>query len=678
MSQTINPLDYPITLAGNPKTSPRYAVKVKLKSGQEIEVADPTATRAMIVLMDMAAIQGGAASHYGGPAAFAELMSALHGYVFWRAQHAGKPWYKLFHLVNDAGHCENGIYALKANYGFADLSVESLKGFRSISSPLTGHGEAHLFPEGVWISNGPLGSGLPQAQGLALGDAWSGEKRVTVTAISDGACMEGEAKEAFTAIPGLAQRGLMAPFVCILSDNNTKLSGRIEEQSFSMQPYFHSLSEQGWRVIPIEDGHNLQSCMTAVEEAIEAATANPKVPVLIHAKTIKGKGTRKTEESSSGAHGFPLKKAEEVPPFLEELYAEQEVPEELLAWAREMIALEHSKKTLPKTHTAVPKMKIQEGIAAAMIATRKRGLPVVSISADLQGSTGVAGFHKEFPEASLDVGVAEANMVSTGVGLSKAGYIPVVDTFAQFGVTKGALPIIMGNLSLGPVIGVFSHTGFQDAADGASHQALSYAAMVSSIPHVEAYALSSRDEAEALLTQAIERFARLRKEGKVPPTQIFFLGRETFLKTYLSDNYKYELGRAQLAFDNSSEHANSVVIAVAGSLLGEALSAAQTLTSKGCGSIVVHTSCINKPDIKLFKEVMSKASGRLVTVEDHRVIGGMGSLLVQALVENGIPVAATCVGVKDHFGQSSYTAAELYEKHGLNEKGIVKAALDLV
>ncbi len=152
------------------------------------------------------------------------------------------------------------------------------------------------------------------------------------------------------------------------------------------------------------------------------------------------------------------------------------------------------------------------------------------LTSDLPGSTGVAGFRKEFLKILLDVGVAESNMVSTAAGLSKLGYIPVVDTFAQFGVTKGALPLTMGALSEAPIIAIFSHTGFQDAADGASHQALSYMAMVSSIPHVDVYSLSCSEEADVLVTAAIENFAKARREGQVPNSSVFFLGRENFPK----------------------------------------------------------------------------------------------------------------------------------------------------
>ena len=247
-------------LAKNPKTGPQYAVDVKSTSGETLKLGDPKATRALISLMDMQAVMGGAASHFGGPSAFAELMSATWGLAFHQAIKKNKPWFEMFHIINDAGHCENGLYALKSNLGHADLSLETLKGFRSIQSKLTGHGESHLFPEGVYLSNGPLGSALPQSQGLCYADRLLGNDRVTITAISDGACMEGEAKESFAAIPGLAKKGKMNPFVMIISDNNTKLGGRIDLDSFAMGPTFESLSALGWKVLKLEIAHDLTEC----------------------------------------------------------------------------------------------------------------------------------------------------------------------------------------------------------------------------------------------------------------------------------------------------------------------------------------------------------------------------------------------------------------------------------
>ena len=426
------PLPQPLSirprLAENPSRDPHYAVSVKGPQGP-VAAADPRSTRALVALMDMNAVLGGAASHYGGPAAFAELMSAAHAAMFLESRNQNRVWHELFHFVNDAGHCENGLYALRANYGFADLTFEKLKKFRSIESPLTGHGESHLFPEGVLLSNGPLCSAFPQSQGLAMADSLAGKKqRVTITAISDGACMEGEAKEAFAAIPGFARTGKVAPYILIISDNNTGLSGRIDKESFSMNPTFDSLSSLGWKVMDLPDGHDLQKCFDVIWSSIQEARSNPAVPIAIRAKTIKGIGSKKTAESSTGGHGFPLKSPSELPAFLNEIY-EGDYPKEFNSWIEELLQLEKKIKAAEKK-PAAPEEKIQVGVSQAMIKAIKAGYPVVSITSDLPGSTGVAGFRKEFPQACLDVGVAESNMISTAAGFSKMGYIPVVDTFA--------------------------------------------------------------------------------------------------------------------------------------------------------------------------------------------------------------------------------------------------------
>src|SRR5687768_8850384 len=260
----LKPINYKSKLAATPG-NPKYSVKVKNAAGEEVVVADPRATRALVALMDVHAVVGGAACHWGGPAAFAEIMACIHAIMF---STKGRPWHEGYNFANDAGHTENGIYALRANYGFDNTTFEDLKGFRSIKSKLTGHGESHLNPEGVLLSNGPLGSALPQSQGLAIADKVAKRDRLTIVTISDGAAMEGEAKESFAAIPGLAAKGRVNPFVLVLSDNDTKLSGRISKDAFSMQGSLQAMSALGWNVVFVENGHDLQAVYQAVENGI--------------------------------------------------------------------------------------------------------------------------------------------------------------------------------------------------------------------------------------------------------------------------------------------------------------------------------------------------------------------------------------------------------------------------
>src|SRR5438445_8012142 len=322
----LSPLALKTKLAPAPGR-PKYSVTVKNAKGEEVVLGDPRATRALIALMDVHAVNGGAACHWGGPAAFAEIMAAIHGVLF---ATKGRQWYEAYNFVNDAGHTENGIYALRANYGFDNITFDDLKIFRSIKSKLTGHGESHLNPQGVLLSNGPLGSALPQAQGLAIADKVAKRDRVTICTVSDGASMEGEAKEAFAAIPGLAAKDRVNPFVLLISDNDTKLSGRIAKDSFSMQRSFQAMGALGWNVITVPNGHDLQTVYLSIEKGIEQAKANPNYPVCLWIKTIKGYGIKATEENSAGGHGFPLANGEKIVDWMTELFKGDTVPADLM------------------------------------------------------------------------------------------------------------------------------------------------------------------------------------------------------------------------------------------------------------------------------------------------------------------------------------------------------------
>ncbi|MGZ8938810.1 MAG: transketolase C-terminal domain-containing protein [Limisphaerales bacterium] len=673
----LKPIAAKSKLAGTPG-KPKYSVTVKNAKGEEVVVADPNATRALVALMNVHAVVGGAACHWGGPAAFAEIMASAHAIMF---STRGRPWHEAYNFVNDAGHTENGIYALRANYGFDGMTFEDLKGFRGIKSKLTGHGESHLNPEGVLLSNGPLGSALPQAQGLAIGDKVAGRDRVTIVTISDGASMEGEAKEAFAAIPGLSAKNRVNPFVMIVSDNDTKLSGRIAKDSFSMERTFQSLGSLGWNVITVPNGHDLPAVYLSIEKGIEQAKANPNFPVCLWVKTIKGYGIKETVENAAGGHGFPLSNGEKITEWLKEIFGGNEAPKELADWAQSLRKEWEEKEAAKKTKAAaapasaapaVKKDKVQAGLAAAAIRAAADGYPVYSVSSDVQGSTGIAPFQKTFPDRYIEVGIAEANMVSTGAGLSKAGFIPIVDTFGQFGVTKGNLPLTMAALSQAGVIALFSHVGFQDAADGASHQATAYFAAVSAIPHTHVIAPSCASEAEALMYEAIKRYAEAKGGGKDPDNYVFFVGRENYPVTWV-EGAKYPWGKAQVL-----QQGNDVVLIGCGPLLSKAIEAGKKLGEQGIKATVINNPFVNDVDLETIGAAVKAANGRLVTIEDHQIICGMGAQVSHALSNAGIAHQVRSLGMKGEFGQSAYVAEDLYKAHGLTTEKMVEAARALV
>ncbi|HNT13821.1 MAG TPA: transketolase C-terminal domain-containing protein [Verrucomicrobiota bacterium] len=671
----LRPLALNSRLAATPKAAPKHAVKVKNAAGADVTLADPRASRALLALMNLHAVLGGAACHWGGPAAFAEIIASVHGIMF---ATTGREWYEAYNFVNDTGHAENGIYALRALYGFDGLTYEQLQGFRGIRSKLTGHGESHLNPEGVLLSNGPLSSALAQAQGLALGDRAAKRDRVTICTVSDGASMEGEAKEAFAAIPGLAAKGRLNPFVLIISDNDIKLSGHISSDAFTMEPTFAALSVLGWNTLTVPHGNDLQAVYLAIEKGIAAARAHPRQPVAILCKTVKGCGIKATEESATGGHGFPLKNGEKIVAWMRELFHNDAVPADILSWAESLHADWQKAEATRQARTGAPAPakprtdKVQAGLVRAVIRAATAGLPVFSVSSDVQGSTGISHFHQSFPDRFVEVGIAEANMISTGAGLSKAGFIAIVDTFGQFAITKGNLPLTMAALSQAPVIAIFSHVGFQDAADGASHQATTYFAATSAIPHTVVIAPSCADEAEALMEQAIQRFAADRAAGKDGESYLFFVGRENYPLTWIA-GATYPWGKAQVL-----AHGQDVVLIGCGVLVNKAIEAGKLLAAQGVKATVINNPFINRVDLETIGGAVKTCGGRVVTIEDHQRIGGMGAQVSHALSCAGIAHTLTSLGVSGEFGQSAYVAEHLYEHHGLTAPKMAAAALALL
>ncbi len=646
-------------LATEHAATPLYSVEVQTAQGKKV-FADPKVMRSLLLIMNQHAVNGGAACHWGGPAALAEMVSALYTYLF---EH--RDWSEEFHYVNDVGHAENILYCARALWQMAGLEIVALTGFRSIDSQLTGHGESHIFPQAVLLSNGPLSSALPQAQGLAMADHLLGNQRVSLITLSDGASMEGEAKESFAVIPGLRAKNKMNPFVMIISDNNTKLSGRIDQDSYSMQPTFESLPQLGWQTLSC-DGHDLKACYETLDQAVQQARAELK-PVCVILKTIKGKGMSETEQSSSGAHGYPLKAYDEkLMSFLNELWQGHSLPNWLAEMAKSALS-PVSKQT--SSEQSMKKEKIQVGVAKALISACEQGHPVVSVSADLQGSTGVAAFHKKFPQHSYDLGVVESNMISSAAGLSKQGLIPVVDTFAAFGVTKGNLPLVMGALSNAPVLAIFSHTGFQDAADGASHQSFTYFSALCSIPKTKLICLSTSEEAEFFISTAIEKMVAAKKSAADEYSYVFFLGRENFPATH----------QAKFNWDQPTvlKQGSEGVMVCYGSTVFHTLKAAEQLAAQGQNWTVIHHSFCNSENIELIAQCLQQNAGKLLTIEDHQINGGQGSFLISQLARAAAPLQKVrSLGMKGEFGRSAYSADQLYGAYGFDAQGIVNEVLE--
>ena len=201
--------------------------------------------------------------------------------------------------------------------------------------------------------------------------------------------------------------------------------------------------------------------------------------------------------------------------------------------------------------------------------------------------------------------------------------------------------------------------------------------MTASVPNANVYSLSCSEEAESLVSQAIDEFAQARQQGLTPKSSIFFLGRENFPLKYI-ENAQYDLKKSLVVADTCGDFTKSVTIATNGPLVVQGLKAVEQLRDQGVGVLLVNVSNVNQLDSETFKSCLQKTAGFLVTVEDHQVVGGMGSLLSHGLAREGIEFKLKSLGVSGGFGQSAYLAEELYQKHGLDAQSISQAVLNLL
>ena len=273
---------------------------------------------------------------------------------------------------------------------------------------------------------------------------------------------------------------------------------------------------------------------------------------------------------------------------------------------------------------------------------------IVVLDADLAESTKTCVFQKAFPERHFDCGIAEANMVSIAAGLAASGMIPFVSSFAMFAAGR-AYEQIRNSVGY-PHLNVkicASHAGISVGEDGATHQCNEDIALMRTIPGMTV--INPADDVEA-------KAAVLAMADYVGPTYMRF-GRLATPIFNDKDTYKFELGKGVQLRDG-----DDITIVATGLMVAQALEAADALKGQGINARVINIHTIKPID----KDIIIKAAketGKIVTVEEHSIIGGLGSAVCDVLCEN-YPVPVTKIGVMDTFGHSG-PAAALLEEFGL-------------
>lgn len=278
---------------------------------------------------------------------------------------------------------------------------------------------------------------------------------------------------------------------------------------------------------------------------------------------------------------------------------------------------------------------------------------LVVLDADLAAATKTGIFKKAFPDRHIDCGIAECNMVGIAAGLATTGKIPFVSSFAMFAAGRAFEQIrnSVGYPHLNVKIGA-THAGISVGEDGATHQCNEDIALMRTIPGMVVISPSDDVEAKAAVKAAIDH------DGPV------YLRFGRLAVPVINDNpdYKFELGKGVVLREGKD-----ITLIATGLCVSETLEAAKLLEADGIDAKVINIHTIKPLDEELVVAA-AKETGKVVTIEEHSVIGGLGSAVCDALCANH-PTPVYKIGINDTFGESG-PAAELIKKYGLDAKSI--------
>ena len=300
----------------------------------------------------------------------------------------------------------------------------------------------------------------------------------------------------------------------------------------------------------------------------------------------------------------------------------------------------------------VKKIATRESYGNALVELAKKHDDLVVLDADLAAATKTGIFKKEFPDRHIDCGIAEANMMGIAAGLSTCGKVPFASTFAMFAAGRAYEQIrnTIGYPHLNVKIGA-THAGISVGEDGATHQCNEDIALMRTIPGMTIINPCDDIEAKAAVKAAYEM------EG---PVYLRF-GRLA-APVINKENYKFELGKGVLLREGKD-----LTIVATGLMVSAALEAAEKLSADGVDAEVINIHTIKPLDEEIIVE-SAKKTGKVVTVEEHSVIGGLGSAVCDALSAK-LPTPVTKLGVNDIYGHSG-PAVELLKEFGLDGEGI--------
>ena len=317
----------------------------------------------------------------------------------------------------------------------------------------------------------------------------------------------------------------------------------------------------------------------------------------------------------------------------------------------------------------------RDGYGEGLVELGETNPGVVVLTGDLKESTRVEAFAKKYPERFIECGVAEQNMVGIAAGLAAAGKIPFISSYAVFSPGRSwdqcRVSVCYSNLNV-KIAG--AHTGVSVGPDGATHQALEDIAIMRVLPNMTVVVPCDAIETKKMTLASVARpgpvyfrFAREKTPVITTAETPFEIGKAEVL--WDSQNFQFSNSNFQIISEFSNLQ-NQVAIVACGPLVYQSLVAAKELHGEGIGTTVVNNHTVKPMDAATITKV-ARDCGAVVTVEEHQIMGGMGSAVAEVLAAN-YPVPMEYVGMPNKFGESGQPE-ELLEKYGMSVAAIKEA-----
>jgi transketolase len=545
-------------------------------------------------------------------------------------------------LVLSKGHAAPILWAAYAEAGI--VPQKNLMNLRKITSVL----EGHPTPRMKWAKSatGSLGQGLSVGVGMALVMKLGKSPGRVYIMSGDGECAEGSVWEAVNMAFLHKLRNL-----CLIVDINRLSQSEETMHGHDIKAYERKFKAFGWDVISI-DGHKIDEILKAFKKAREN-----KMPTVILAKTIKGKGVSFVE-NKNGWHGKPLmgddsKRAlEELGP-MPSIDATKYVRNPKKAQNRIAAKRYNFKRTVYKDKAAT-----RRAYGNALLNLGKINETVVALDGDVKNSTYAEDFFESFPKRSFQSYIAEQNMVGMSIGMSAKGFLPFLATFSAF-LTRAHDQIRMSAYSFSNIKMCGSHSGVSIGADGPSQMGLEDLGIFRPIPGCAVLYPSDAYSTEACVESMAKHKGLAYIRTTRPATPLLY-----------SKDEKFPIGGSKVL----KKSKNDVVAVIgAGITIHEALKAYEELKSEKISVRIIDAYSVEPIDKDNISREVKEAGGKVVVVEDHFQNGGLGDAVAQAL-SGKAEIVHLAVSDLPRSGKPE----ELLDKYGIDAKHIKNAVKKLI